>query len=649
LARHRLELADHDHVHELPLRVGLCLDKNFAIAKSMKPSENYRPDIDGLRAVSILLVVGYHAHPWMLPGGFVGVDVFFVISGFLITRILLTPGGISLAAFYGRRIKRIFPALIAVLLATYALGYAILLPPQFRLLGENIVASVLFASNLFQLGQASYFAPLAGENALLHLWSLGVEEQFYIFWPLALGLLARSPHRRQYILGAIALSLVAGVALARTNLEWGFYAPLPRAWELLIGGLVAEANLVRKSRSNLLGAIGLGAIASSALLFDRAMAFPGALALLPVIGAALVIASPNAAVNRVLLSSRPAVLLGLISYPLYLWHWPLLAYLGIVRHGVPNFIEIWAAVLAATVLSILTYRYIESPVRHRRNAAPALSIALALVGVIGIATILSAGFVSRFPLALQAIATISTDDNPAFRDHCFLEAPGSSFDANCIEQGDKPLLLLWGDSSAAALYPAAADAAREASFRVGRLNAPGCAPILDAGPNASCVGSNGRAIAVIKESHPDIVVLHAMWGFDTDLNKLGSTIAALRSTGVARVVIVGPPPVWKRTLPHAIINHYRFAHEIPDRLGAGVSGPAEDDLMAAFSKSAGVDYVSLRKVLCDERQQCLVRTPAGEVIVTDTIHLSPGGARLVLDAVGRDLFRQAASPSAVLH
>ncbi|MGY4484302.1 hypothetical protein ACVWWR_003493 [Bradyrhizobium sp. LM3.2] len=126
LARHRLELADHDHVHELPLRVGLCLDKNFAIAKSMKPSENYRPDIDGLRAVSILLVVGYHAHPWMLPGGFVGVDVFFVISGFLITRILLTPGGISLAAFYGRRIKRIFPALIAVLLATYALGYAIL-------------------------------------------------------------------------------------------------------------------------------------------------------------------------------------------------------------------------------------------------------------------------------------------------------------------------------------------------------------------------------------------------------------------------------------------------------------------------------------------------------------------------------------------
>ncbi|MET4319221.1 acyltransferase family protein [Bradyrhizobium sp. RT5a] len=606
----------------------------------MKPSENYRPDIDGLRAVSILLVVGYHAHPWMLPGGFVGVDVFFVISGFLITRILLTPGGVSLATFYARRIRRIFPALTAVLLATYALGYAILLPPQFRMLGENIVASALFVSNLFQLGQAGYFAPLAGENPLLHLWSLGVEEQFYIFWPLALGVLASSPHRRQYILGAIALSLVAGVALARTNLEWGFYAPLPRAWELLIGGIVAEANLVRSRSNNLLGTIGLGAIAASALVFDRAMAFPGALALLPVMGAALVIASPNAVLNRVLLSSRPAVLLGLISYPLYLWHWPLLAYVGIVRHGVPNFIEVWAAILVAAVLSILTYRYIELPVRQRRNATPAWAITLAAVGAMGMATILSSGFVSRFPLELQQIASVRTDDNAAFGDHCFLEAPGSRFDGSCIEQGNKPLILLWGDSNAAALYPAVTDAATRASFRVGRFNAPGCAPILDAGPNASCAESNGAAIALIKESRPDIVVLHAMWGFENDLEKLGRTIDSLRSAGISRVVIIGPPPVWKRTLPHAIVNHYRFSHELPDRLAAGVSGPAEDDRMADFSKSAGVDFVSLRKVLCDPRQLCLVRTPAGEVIATDTIHLSPGGARSVLDVIGADLFRK---------
>lgn len=603
----------------------------------MKSLESYRPDINGLRAVSIVLVVGYHAHPWMLPGGFIGVDVFFVISGFLITRILFAPDGISLGAFYSRRIKRIFPALIAVLLGTYALGWAILLPAQFRLLGENIAASVLFASNLFQLSQAGYFAPLAAENPLLHLWSLGVEEQFYIFWPLALSLLMRSPRRRQYIMGAIAMSLIAGLILVRSSPNWAFYSPMPRAWELLIGGLLAEANLVRKDRSNFLAAVGVGTIIASALLFDRSMAFPGALALLPVLGAALVIVSPNAAVNRVLLSSRPAVLLGLISYPLYLWHWPLLAYLGVVRHGVPNFLEIWAAVVAAIVLSILTYRFIELPVRHRSNVAPALSIALASIGAIGIATIFSGGFALRFPSALQAIATVSTDDNPAFKDHCFLEAPGSSFDKSCIEQGIKPLILLWGDSNAASLYPAMREAAERASFRMGRFNAPGCAPLLDAGPTASCKHSNDTAFGFIKASHPDIVVLHAMWGFDNDLDKLGSTIAALRGAGVPRVVIVGPPPVWKRSLPHAIVNHYRFTHELPDRLGSGVSGPEEDKLMASFSKSSGTEYVSLRTVLCDQGQQCLVRTPTGDVIATDTIHLSPGGAKLVINVIGTEI------------
>ncbi|MET4483105.1 acyltransferase family protein [Bradyrhizobium sp. F1.13.3] len=607
-------------------------------ATSMKPSENYRPDIDGLRAVSILLVVGYHAHPWMLSGGFVGVDIFFVISGFLITRILLAPDGFSLSTFYGRRIKRIFPALITVLLAAYALGWAILLPSELRLLGENIAASVLFASNLFQLGQAGYFAPLAADNPLLHLWSLGVEEQFYIFWPLALGLMVHSPHRRQIIVGLIGVSLAAGLVLAWTNPDWAFYAPVPRAWELLIGGLVAEANLVRKDSSNLLSAAGVGAILASALLFDKSMPFPGALALLPVLGAAAVIATPNAAVNRLLLSSRPAVLLGLISYPLYLWHWPLLAYLGIVRHGVPNFLEIWAAVVAAIVLSILTYRFVEWPVRHARNVVPGLSMTLALVGVIGVATILFAGFVSRFPEELQAVAAVSTDDNPAFKDHCFLEAPGSSFDMSCIEQGDGPLLLLWGDSNAAALFPAIAKAAKSASFRVARFSAPGCAPILEAGANASCKQSNETAFGLIKVSHPDIVVLHAMWGFDTDLDKLGGTIASLRKAGVSRVILIGPPPVWKRTLPLAIVNHYRFAHELPDRLGSGVSGPAEDDLMDRFSKSAGVEYVSERNVLCNQRQECLVRTPNGEVVASDIVHLTSSGAKLVLDAIGPYIF-----------
>src|ERR1700692_3599518 len=169
---------------------------------------SYRADIDGLRAVSILLVVGYHAQPWLVPGGFIGVDIFFVISGFLITRIILTQakaGTFSFTGFYARRIRRIFPALIVVLAATYLIGWFVLLPDGFALLGRSTAAGVAFVSNLFQLGQTGYFAPDAAENPLLHLWSLGIEEQFYIFWPPLLVLMFGSKHRR-FWMAAIAVA-----------------------------------------------------------------------------------------------------------------------------------------------------------------------------------------------------------------------------------------------------------------------------------------------------------------------------------------------------------------------------------------------------------------------------------------------------------
>src|ERR1700692_3580008 len=171
----------------------------------------YRADIDGLRAVSILLVVGYHAQPWLVPGGLIGVDIFFVISGFLITRIILTQakaGGFSFTGFYARRIRRIFPALIVVLAATYLIGWFVLLPDQFSLLGKSIAAGVAFVSNLFQLSQAGYFAPDAADNPLLHLWSLGIEEQFYIFWPPVL-LMVFGSKRRRFWMAAIAVASFA--------------------------------------------------------------------------------------------------------------------------------------------------------------------------------------------------------------------------------------------------------------------------------------------------------------------------------------------------------------------------------------------------------------------------------------------------------
>jgi peptidoglycan/LPS O-acetylase OafA/YrhL len=551
--------------------------------------EAYRSDIDGLRAISILLVVAYHANPWLIPGGFVGVDIFFVISGFLITRIILAEIAyhrFSIASFYGRRVRRIFPALIVVLAVSYAIGWFVLLPNQLGLLGKNLVAGVAFAANLFQISQTGYFAPSAADNPLLHLWSLGVEEQFYIFWPPILLLLAGSTRLHLWLCLLTLASFCSAVGVFGHN-DWSFYSPIARAWELLVGGLLAELSLSKclpAVRQNLASAAGLIAILIAAITLNADRLLAGTYALLPVSGAALILMSPASFVNR------------LISYPLYLWHWPLLSYLVILRGGVPNVLEIWATIVVATILSALTYRLIELPLRRRAGIVPILSAALATIGAFGIAAVVTAGFEFRFPREIVEIARLTTEDNPAFRDHCFLLAKGSAFDASCIEPGNKPLLFLWGDSTAAALYPALEYTEEKLGrFRLARFSSPGCAPILDSGTNSQCDELNRRVFDFVLSSHPDVMLLHAMWGRSTDLEKLRATIHTLRNDGVQRIVLLGPVPVWKRTLPLSLINTYRFSHELPNRIGTGVSGPEEDQMMEAFSKGEGIEYVSARR------------------------------------------------------
>ncbi|MGB9115458.1 acyltransferase family protein [Bradyrhizobium sp.] len=608
---------------------------------------SYRADIDGLRAVSILLVVGYHAQPWLVPGGFIGVDIFFVISGFLITRIILTQaraGAFSSLEFYARRIRRIFPALIVVLAVTYLIGWFVLLPDGFALLGRSTAAGVAFVSNLFQLRQTGYFAPDAAENPLLHLWSLGIEEQFYIFWPPLLMLMFGSKHRRVWM-GAIAVaSFGVSLMIFLGYKEWSFYSPISRAWELLAGGIVANRLVDRPQgetrrfphSDNFKAAIGIAAIAGAAIMLNKDSLFPGAYALLPVLGAVLIIIAPNSAVNRILLSSRPMVLIGLVSYPLYLWHWPLLSYLAILRNGVPNAVEIWAAVVVAVVLSWLTFRFVEIPLRRNPNAVPRLSFALLTVGVAGLATAAGAGFGFRFPADIRDIAMLSPQNNAGFRDKCFLEAPGARLDANCIEPGNKPLLFLWGDSTAAALYPGLKKAEETIPFRLARFAAPGCAPIL---ADVKCAGVNDLMFGFVKSSHPEIVLLHAMWDRTHDLEKLGETIRQLKALHIPRIVILGPVPLWKRTLPHSLVNTYRFRHVIADRIASGVTGAGSDEQMRAFSQAAGVEYISAWRALCDG-EGCLTRVgpTADDVVTTDIVHLSDAGSKFLIEAIEGSLF-----------
>lgn len=359
-------------------------------------SPHYRADIDGLRALAVLAVVGFHAFASWVPGGFVGVDVFFVVSGFLITGIVvdeLEAGSFSLGSFYARRVRRILPALVVVIAVVYAAGWFVLLPSEFEELGRHVVGAALFASNFLLWSETGYFDTAAEVKPLLHLWSLGIEEQFYLVWPLLLAAL-----RRWRLLWAtlslMAMSLVWNAVTVWTDPAAAFYLPHQRVWELLVGALLAL--VVRRQGAStavrspaLISTLGLLLIATSIVGLDAHLRFPGLAAVPAVLGTALVIlAGPQAGPNRRLLSAPALVWIGLISYPLYLWHWPLLSFARILEGREPDFTYRIALIATAFVLAWLTYRFVEHPIRHGRLRAYSVRLllqSLALVGALGLA------------------------------------------------------------------------------------------------------------------------------------------------------------------------------------------------------------------------------------------------------------------------
>jgi peptidoglycan/LPS O-acetylase OafA/YrhL len=608
----------------------------------------YRPDIDGLRAVSILAVVGYHAFPASVSGGFVGVDIFFVISGFLITRIIVTElatDSFSILAFYQRRVRRIFPTLIVVLATTYAVGWMVLLPRDFKLLGDNILGGAGFFANFVQLRTLGYFAPDASTNPLLHLWSLAIEEQFYIFWPLLLLLL----NGRRFRTAAISMigigSLAANIYLVTEHQAIAFYSPATRAWELLAGALLVRSNGDATARfpaiaDDIKGAAGLLLIGLAMGLLDHTTGYPGWGALLPVVGAALLIEARGSIVNRRLLSHPAMIFIGLVSYPLYLWHWPLLCYLGILRGGDPTALEKDLVIALAFAVACGTYTFIERPIRRRRNAVIGLGLAMGVMGGIGVGTILASGLGFRFPSEIGAIASLPIKENAGFRADCFLESDEISLQrrARCIEGGAGPLIFVWGDSTAAALYPGLKQAQQHHAFHIAQFTSNDCPPILGHRGSVQCTDVNRETFDIIATILPDIVLLHAMWRDDTNFRELRETIASLRRIGIARIVMVGPVPLWKRTLPFMLVNAYRLQHRLPERISTGVSGAAVDNLMRQFSEDEHVEYFSVWNQFCNP-DGCLARTgpSAADVVVKDQAHLSTKGSEFLVRAITSDL------------
>ncbi len=367
----------------------------------MAPQHAYRPDLDGLRAVAVLAVLAFHAFPKAAPGGFAGVDVFFVISGFLISGIIfeaLRAGRFSFVDFYWRRIRRIFPALVLVLAACLGLGWMLLLPDEYRSLGRHALAGAGFLSNIALWREAGYFAPAAELNPLLHLWSLGVEEQYYLVWPLALAFFAARPRALPWMVaGLAAASFALNIWLTPRAPSAAFYLPMTRFWELMAGSALAyhvHYGTPGRRMADLKAAAGLALVLAGIVVLSAHRPFPGWWALLPVAGTALLIsAGPAAWINRRILSNPVMVSIGLISYPLYLWHWPLLAYARISGDGEPPAALRLALLAMSFVLAWLTYELVEKKIRFtgaasvKRLSVPALGAAMAVVGALGLAVL----------------------------------------------------------------------------------------------------------------------------------------------------------------------------------------------------------------------------------------------------------------------
>jgi peptidoglycan/LPS O-acetylase OafA/YrhL len=635
----------------------------------------YRADIDGLRALAIIPVVAFHAFPAAVPGGFVGVDVFFVISGYLITGIILEQlrqGTFTFGHFYQRRIRRIFPALILVLVASQVWGWFRLYAADYERLGKHVAAGAGFAANLVLWSEAGYFDGVSETKPLLHLWSLGIEEQFYLVWPALLYLVwVRRVNVVLTIAALLTASFFFNAILVRTDEVAAFFSPMTRLWELLLGAVWAHFTLqginpawpARGSRilsrlggthgRNAAAALGLFAIVAAAALFDRDTSFPGWRAALPAGGALLLIAAGSDAwINRRFLSVRPLVWVGLISYPLYLWHWPLLSFASLSAGGTDvstRFTLLGISVLVAW----LTYVAIERPIRFTwrgRGPVAVLAVLMLATGTAGYVTVANEGYHERsinrsdqghflaYYERLRARGLAA-----AYRAECdFMdwqsETTRETIAADCTRPGDRATVFLWGDSHAQALSHGLRHAL-PAGVRLAQVTTSGCPPRLrEADPLAiggRCRIANAFARDRIAALEPEVVVLAQILAHErTDWTEMATTLRAL---GVRRVVLVGPAPQWMPTLPLVVVNHHWGRRDA--RVSEGLNSEVfETDriLRSRYADSSLLTYVSLIDALCT-REGCTAVVPGtdGELMAVDNGHLSPAASIYVADTVLR--------------
>lgn len=615
----------------------------------------YRPDIDGLRAFAITLVLLYHLWPERLSGGFVGVDVFFVISGFLITQLLmkrLKQGDLGIRAFYSARINRLFPALLTVTAITLAYGGFALVPSDLARLGKHLLSTFAFIENWTLHKESGYFDAELKVKPLAHMWSLSIEEQFYLLFPLILLWIQKRSLSAERVIALLFLSSFIACAIeVYRSPSAAYLMPWMRAWELLSGSLIAYQPgwlaLLRRPRVAT-GASWLGAalIAVSAAVLDGSSRFPGLSALPTVLGTCLIIgAGREALLNQGLLSSRLMIGVGLVSYPLYLWHWVLIALLHLDLGS-----EVSDQALAMTggasfLLAILTYLGVERPLRGIRNkgilTATLVGLAVLVAGA-GISIVASRGYPARFPPMPEGLIPEDARFPPEWRfGRCLLVSSQwpKDFKAECFGQGQsdgrtRQRVLLWGDSYAGHLYPGLMKRMEAEGKELIQLTAVGCPPLLGyTTPRYPHCSDVGAFVLQWVRTHPEVsVILAANWVGVLKGDRypmLDDTVAALQASGARGITLYGPPPLWKKPLPTLVLEAQRQepTSGIASRLGPEsqvLSSFLMETWLKRYALEHNIHFVSILDSLCI-KQHCLVK--AGHRLTSmDHGHLTVEGS-----------------------
>ena len=616
----------------------------------------YRPDIDGLRAVAVLPVVLFHAGVGLFSGGYVGVDVFFVISGYLITGIIheeMRQGRFTITGFYERRIRRIFPALLTVLAVCAGVAGLILFPGDLRAFCMSLLSTLGFVSNVHFYLQSGYFDVRSDSKPLLHTWSLSVEEQFYLFFPLLLwGLNRWAPRRISWVLLPLALlSFAASVWGASHAAGFTFYMAPTRVWELFLGSLLAlEAHRTIGPRGvrEALSLVGVALIGLAVHTFSSRTVFPGLSAAVPVAGTALLIlAAPGTIVGRVL-STRPVVQLGQLSYSLYLWHWPALVFAKyLTGREALSWVESLAAVALAFGLSVVSWRTVERPFRDRRTSSRrqvlwAAAGGTALVAALAGGALLADGLPGRFSEAVVRVEAGAEDSSPR-RAACHTREsrPLPPEEACVYGVVSNPRFALWGDSHAVELAYVMGELAGDAGAGLVHLSASACPPSFgfDAQRRPGCVKRN-EAVLEFLAARADLETVFLIGA--TAYQELESiaagyemTVDALTRSG-KRVVLIYPFPRPGFDVPHALARLMDAGGE-PRALAMPFARYLEEagPVLATFDRlvaSGRAGALKPSERLCDG-VTCAVEA-GGDALYFDNSHLSVAGARYLSPLLG---------------